>query len=84
MILFIPMLGIAKIVFDNVESLKPYGYVIADPDGNKPSVVKEWVLKLFGKKKTRARKKNMIDRTRLNVKQLAGRSIINKDRLTAS
>jgi predicted PurR-regulated permease PerM len=31
MILFIPMLGIAKIVFDNVEKLKPIGFLIGDP-----------------------------------------------------
>lgn len=31
MILFIPMLGITKIVFDNVEKLKPIGFVIGDP-----------------------------------------------------
>lgn len=59
MILFIPMAGIAKIVFDNVESLKPYGYLIGDPDGNKPNFIKDWLSRLFGKKKkvSRARKK---------------------------
>lgn len=31
MILFIPMLGITKIIFDNVEKLKPIGFVIGDP-----------------------------------------------------
>src|SRR5688500_3905749 len=30
MILFIPLLSIAKIVFDHVEPLKPYGYLIGD------------------------------------------------------
>lgn len=30
MILFIPILGVLKVVFDNVESLKPYGYLIGD------------------------------------------------------
>src|SRR5690606_24102365 len=30
MILFIPILGVVKVVFDNVESLKPYGYLIGD------------------------------------------------------
>jgi predicted PurR-regulated permease PerM len=74
MILFIPMVGIAKIVFDNVESLKPYGYLIGDPRANKPNFIKEWFLKIFGKN----------DRpVKSYVKQLAGRSIINKDRLTA-
>jgi predicted PurR-regulated permease PerM len=37
MILFIPLLGIAKIICDNVESLKPYGYLIGDPDKKKPT-----------------------------------------------
>jgi predicted PurR-regulated permease PerM len=31
MILFIPLLGIAKIVFDNVEKLEPIGFLIGDP-----------------------------------------------------
>ncbi len=30
MILFIPILGVLKVVFDNVASLKPYGYLIGD------------------------------------------------------
>jgi predicted PurR-regulated permease PerM len=43
MVLFIPMAGIVKIVCDHVEPLKPVGYVLGDPDGNKPSKLKEWV-----------------------------------------
>jgi predicted PurR-regulated permease PerM len=43
MVLFIPMVGIIKIICDHVEPLKPVGYVLGDPDGNKPSKVKEWV-----------------------------------------
>ncbi|MFD2599993.1 AI-2E family transporter [Sphingobacterium corticis] len=30
MILFIPLLGIVKVIFDQVEDLKPYGYLIGD------------------------------------------------------
>ncbi len=30
MILFVPFLGVAKVIFDHVESLKPYGYLIGD------------------------------------------------------
>jgi predicted PurR-regulated permease PerM len=30
MIMFIPFLGILKIIFDNIESLRPYGYLIGD------------------------------------------------------
>lgn len=32
MILFIPFLGIAKIIFDNIEGLEPYGYLIGEED----------------------------------------------------
>lgn len=32
MILFIPLLGIAKIIFDNVDQLKPFGYLIGEDD----------------------------------------------------
>lgn len=32
MILFIPFLGVAKIIFDNVETLQPYGYLIGEDD----------------------------------------------------
>ncbi|MEO6168779.1 MAG: AI-2E family transporter [Chitinophagales bacterium] len=37
MILFIPLLGIAKIIFDNVEQLKPFGYLIGEDDTPKES-----------------------------------------------
>lgn len=30
MILFIPLLGVCKVIFDNVDVLKPYGYLIGD------------------------------------------------------
>lgn len=48
MILFIPMLSIAKIVFDHVEKLKPYGYVVGD-EGESPSLK---LLSIFKKKST--------------------------------
>ena len=32
MILFIPFLGMLKIVFDHIEALHPYGYLIGDPE----------------------------------------------------
>ena len=32
MILFIPFLGMLKIIFDHVEPLHPYGYLIGDPE----------------------------------------------------
>ena len=43
MILFVPFLGAAKVVFDHVESLKPYGTLIGNRDAlttKKPSRVK--------------------------------------------
>jgi predicted PurR-regulated permease PerM len=49
MILFIPFLGIAKIIFDNIESLRPYGYLIGDEsDTEEPNTadkIKKWVNK---------------------------------------
>lgn len=32
MILFIPFLGMLKVVFDHIKPLHPYGYLIGDPD----------------------------------------------------
>jgi len=37
MILFIPLLGVAKIIFDNVDGLKPLGYLIGEDKPDKPS-----------------------------------------------
>ena len=50
MILFIPILGIAKIVFDNVDELEPYGYLVGDQQEEQQSK-RLWrkVKKLFGK-----------------------------------
>jgi predicted PurR-regulated permease PerM len=50
MILFLPMLGILKIIFDHVESLKPLGYVIGDQNENSPSRLKTWVMEKLGMK----------------------------------
>jgi predicted PurR-regulated permease PerM len=47
MILFVPILAMAKILFDNVEHLKPYGYLVSDPDEGKPSVVGGWFSNLW-------------------------------------
>jgi predicted PurR-regulated permease PerM len=58
MIVFIPILGIAKIIFDHVDSLKPYGYLIGDPDERKPSKLKLWLDKTF-KKSTGKRKRKL-------------------------
>ncbi|HEX6891140.1 MAG TPA: AI-2E family transporter, partial [Chryseolinea sp.] len=55
-ILFIPLLGIIKIVCDHVEPLKPYGFLVGDPSGNKPSKIGSWISDLF--KRNVARKKS--------------------------
>jgi predicted PurR-regulated permease PerM len=47
MILFIPLVSIMKIIFDNVEKLKPYGYLIGDQGKSPGSKLKQWL----GKKK---------------------------------
>ena len=43
MILFIPLLGIAKIIFDNVTDLKPFGYLIGE-DESKPAVTPKKIV----------------------------------------
>jgi len=48
MILAIPLMGMAKIVFDHIEPLKPYGYLIGD-DTKKAESKKE-KIKMFGEK----------------------------------
>ncbi|TCK83211.1 AI-2E family transporter [Albibacterium bauzanense] len=37
MILFVPLLSIAKILFDHTDEFKPYGYLIGDPAEERPS-----------------------------------------------
>jgi predicted PurR-regulated permease PerM len=37
MILFVPLLGMAKIYFDHSERLRPYGALLGDPSGERPS-----------------------------------------------
>jgi predicted PurR-regulated permease PerM len=51
-ILFIPLLGIVKIVCDNVEPLKPYGFLVGDPAGNKPSKISSWISDFFKRNKS--------------------------------
>jgi predicted PurR-regulated permease PerM len=53
-ILFVPLTGIMKIVFDHVEPLKPYGYLIGDQKGPPSQNIVGWFKKKFGKgKKTK-------------------------------
>jgi predicted PurR-regulated permease PerM len=49
MIVFLPLFGIIKIVCDHVEPLKPLGYLLGEPGGQKPSKVKQWIMKKLGK-----------------------------------
>lgn len=51
MILFLPMLGVAKIIFDAVPELNAYGYLVGDQQEEKQST-RLWnqVKKLFGRK----------------------------------
>lgn len=48
MILFLPMMGIIKIICDHVEPLQPIGFVIGDPDAKKPSKITLWIKEKLG------------------------------------
>lgn len=52
-ILFLPLLGIFKIIFENVESLQPYAYLIGDDKKSKGpnGIIDKISEKLSGKKK---------------------------------
>lgn len=50
MILFIPIIAMVKILCENVEHLKPYGYLIADPEEGTQSRLEEWIYKKFSNK----------------------------------
>lgn len=49
MILFLPLTGIAKIVCDHIEELKPIGYLVGEQE-RKPSRIKLWLQKKLRKK----------------------------------
>ena len=52
MILFLPMLGVVKIVFDSIPELQVYGYLIGDQEKGKPSTrFFKKIKDLFGKSK---------------------------------
>jgi predicted PurR-regulated permease PerM len=55
MILFLPILGIVKIVCDHVDELKPIGYLLGEPGGHKPSRIAEWIKGKF-RRATKKRK----------------------------
>jgi predicted PurR-regulated permease PerM len=48
MVLFLPMTAIVKIVCDNVEPLKPFGYLLGEPGAKKPSKIKAWFQEKLG------------------------------------
>jgi predicted PurR-regulated permease PerM len=50
MILFLPLTGIAKIVCDNVEPLKPFGLLLGEPGPKRPSKIKLWLKEKFSRK----------------------------------
>ncbi len=52
MILFIPLIGIIKIIFDHVEELKPLGYLIGDDSDEKDNSIKK-IKRLFQKIKAK-------------------------------
>jgi predicted PurR-regulated permease PerM len=52
MILFIPLLGVIKVVLDSVPSLRPYGYLIGAEEQNQQEYlakVKQWFHKKFSR-----------------------------------
>lgn len=51
MVLFIPLLGIAKIICDNVDGLKPFGYLIGDDTGSSETFFVRWIRSWKGKQK---------------------------------
>lgn len=51
MILFIPMLSIAKIIFDHVPGLEHYGYLIGDQGGKPTRNLRAWLKKFFSRRK---------------------------------
>lgn len=52
MIVFLPLFGIIKIICDHVTPLKPVGYILGEPGGQKPSKVKIWLKEKFSKMKS--------------------------------
>ena len=50
-VLFLPMLGVVKIIFDSVPDLRPYGFLIGDQREQKPADLLKKIKGLFRKKK---------------------------------
>ncbi len=62
MILFIPLLAMAKILCDNIDNLKHFGYLVSDPGEGKTSAIGNWVSNLWGRVFT-PKKKSVTKRT---------------------
>lgn len=51
MVLFLPMLAVTKIIFDNIPDLKPYAFLVGDQREGRPSEqLLQKIKSLFGKK----------------------------------
>jgi predicted PurR-regulated permease PerM len=48
MILFLPLIGIVKIICDHIEPLKPVGFLLGDPSGKKGSHMADKILSKIG------------------------------------
>jgi predicted PurR-regulated permease PerM len=55
MILFIPILAMAKIVFEHVSYLQPYALLVGDPDEGNETMLEAWFMNLFKRQKKRKR-----------------------------
>jgi predicted PurR-regulated permease PerM len=49
MVLFIPMLAIVKVLCQLIEPLKPYGFLLSDPESDKSSKIKKLINKIQDK-----------------------------------
>lgn len=50
MILFVPLLSMAKIYFDHSDDLRPYGKLLGDPSGERPTErFHRWLKEILGK-----------------------------------
>ena len=56
LMLAIPLMGILKIVFDHIPSLKPYGYLMGYEKKNKTTLA-DWIKSKFGRGDKKEKKK---------------------------
>jgi hypothetical protein len=60
MILFIPLLGVIKVIFDNVEVLQPYGYLLGTEGSEGHSLSWSGILRKVKRLFIRSRKTNPV------------------------